>query len=447
MSDASLRLAVVGAGWAGLAAAVAATLAGHAVVLFEAARQPGGRARSLPVDLPGGGTATLDNGQHILIGAYRDTLALMRQVGVRPAQVLRRLPLTLQRPDGRGLSLPDWPAPLDAAWGILSARGWSAADKLSLLAHATRWRLRDFACPDDWTVLRLCAGLSENVLRDLVEPLCVAALNLPAARASAGVFLRVLRDGLFGARQDGWGASNLLIPSADLGRVFPDAAAAWLATHGADLRLGARVQSVQPDAGGWRLDGEPFDAAVLACPAWEAQRLVAASGAQAGDWLSAVNGLAHEPIATVYTRGGPRLPLPMLALDVRPGQPAQFVFDRAQLGGPQGVLAFVASAAQGDARSLEGQVLQQALALGWHVQPLKTVLEKRATFACVPALRRPGARVAAGLLACGDYVQGPYPATLEGAVRSALEAVARLRPAAGRPRQAGLRSGQQVAQL
>ncbi len=432
MSAAPASLAVVGAGWAGLAAAVAATRAGHPVALFEATRQWGGRARSLQVDLPGGGTATLDNGQHILIAAYRDTLALMRQVGVQPAQVLHRLPLTLQRPDGRGLSLPDWPAPFDAAWGILSARGWSAADKLSLLSHATRWRLRGFECPDDWTVLRLCQGLSANVLRDLVEPLCVAALNLPAARASAGVFLRVLRDGLFGTRQDGWGASNLLIPRGDLGQVFPDAAAGWLAAHGADLRLGKRVQSLGPDAGGWQLDGERFDAVVLACPAWEAERLVAASGVAAPEWLSAAGGLAHEPIATVYTAGGPRLPLPMLALETRPGHPAQFVFDRSQLGGPPGVLAFVASAAQGDARSLESEVLQQALALGWRVQPLKTVVEKRATFACVPALRRPGIAVAPGLLACGDYVEGPYPATLEGAIRSALEAVARLRLVAAR---------------
>ncbi|WBY04062.1 hydroxysqualene dehydroxylase HpnE [Ramlibacter tataouinensis] len=423
-----MRLAIVGGGWAGLAAAVAATRAGHAVTLLEATRQWGGRARSLPVELPGGGSATLDNGQHILIGAYRDCLALMRQVGVQPAQVLQSLPLTLLRPDGNGLKLPDWPAPFDALWGILRARGWSVADKLSLLAHAARWRLRGFECPDHWTVERLCLGLSPNVLRDLVEPLCVAALNLTAARASAAVFLRVLRDGLFGPRQEGWGASSLLIPRGDLGQVFPDAAARWLAAQGADLRLGARVQSLQPQAGAWQVDGEAFDAVLLACPAWEAARLVAGCGAPA-DWLTAAGALAHEPIATVYAGGGPRLPLPMLALS---DGPAQFVFDRSLLGGPAGVLAFVASASQGDARTVEQAVLKQALALGWRVQPLRTVVEKRATFACVPALRRPPIAIAPGLLACGDYVQGPYPATLEGAVRSALEAVAQLTPEAGR---------------
>jgi uncharacterized protein with NAD-binding domain and iron-sulfur cluster len=88
---------VIGAGWAGLAAAVAATRAGHSVTVLEAARQPvAGRAARRR--LPDGTTATLDNGQHILIGAYVQTLALMREVGVDPAQVLLRLPLTLRFP-------------------------------------------------------------------------------------------------------------------------------------------------------------------------------------------------------------------------------------------------------------------------------------------------------------------------------------------------------------
>jgi squalene-associated FAD-dependent desaturase len=417
------QVAVIGAGWAGLAAAVAATRAGHSVTVLEAARQPGGRARRLDIALPDGTTATLDNGQHILIGAYVQTLALMREVGVDPAQVLLRLPLTLRFPNGDGLVLPDWRVPLDAAWGIVTARGWTLADKLSLLRHAGGWQLRRFACDDHLTVASLCQGLRPAVLHDLIEPLCISALNTPVDRASARVFLRVLRDALFAPAQGAWSASNLLLPRADLGALFPQAAVEWLQARGATVQFGQRVQAIAPSEAGWHVDGQPFDAVLLAAPPWESERLVAGAGVAAPAWLAAVAGLAHEPIATVYTMGGPRLPLPLLALRPGPTAPAQFAFDRGHLGGPPGLLAWVVSASQGDAATLEAQVVAQARSLGWRVDPVKTVIEKRATFACTPALRRPSARIAPGLLACGDYVDGPYPATLEGAVRSALEAV------------------------
>ena len=117
----------------------------------------------------------------------------------------------------------------------------------------------------------------------------------------------------------------------------------------------------------------------------------------------------------------------MLALRSSAQYPAQFVFDRGQLGGPAGLLAFVVSAAQGERSMLQTQVLAQAQAqLGLALQALQTVVEKRATFACTPGLQRPSPTIAPGLLACGDYVAGPYPATLEGAVRSGCAVVALL---------------------
>ncbi|RYY48762.1 MAG: desaturase, partial [Comamonadaceae bacterium] len=167
------------------------------------------------------------------------------------------------------------------------------------------------------------------------------------------------------------------------------------------------------------------DAVVLACPAPEAARLVRAAPLGAA-WAETAEALTFEAITTVYVTGGPRLPLPMLALRSGPGAPAQFVFDRAQLGGPAGLLAFVASASDGDRAEIEAGVLAQAHALGWPVQPLQTVVDKRATFACTPGLQRPPAAIAPGLWACGDYVDGPYPATLEGAVRAGLSVAALL---------------------
>jgi hypothetical protein len=111
--------------------------------------------------------------------------------------------------------------------------------------------------------------------------------------------------------------------------------------------------------------------------------------------------------------------------------PAQFVFDRGQLGGPQGLLAFVVSASTGQRDDIQAQVLVQAeQQLGLRLQAVQTIVEKRATFACTPGLQRPALQIAPGLLACGDYVDGPYPATLEGAVRSAVAAVEAFTPRA-----------------
>lgn len=422
------RVAVIGAGWAGCAAAVEATRLGHQVSLFEAARTVGGRARKVEVEYQGQ-TLALDNGQHILIGAYTDTLALMKDVGVDADAGLLRMPLTLQFPDGDGIRLPKFPAPLDAVCGILTARGWSWGEKFSLLKVATGWHRQNFECAPALSVADICKGLPPRIMATFIEPLCVSALNTPPERSSGQVFLRVLRDSLFSVS----GGSNLLLPRLDLGALLPDAACAWLKTQGAAVHTGARVQSVARTPAGWRLqldaaDAGPvpvFDKVVLACPPQESARLVETTALPCDSWLANARSLGHEAIATVYAQApGARLPLPMLALRSAERFPAQFVFDRGQLGGPAGLLAFVISASHDSAAALSEQVQQQAVAqLGIHdLQVLQTIVEKRATFACTPGLKRPGMEIAEHLLACGDYVEGPYPATLEGAVRSGLAA-------------------------
>ncbi len=428
------KVAVVGAGWAGMAAAIAHRQAGRQVTVFEAARTVGGRARAVPVVLPDGTAATLDNGQHILIGAYTESLRLMRLVGVDPTTALLRLPLTLQFPDGQGLQLPDLPPPLDALLGIVRAKGWGWQDKVALLRTAIAWQLRGFRCAPHTSVADLCAPLTPRLMAEFIDPLCVSALNTPAREASGQVFLRVLQDSLFSGR----GGSNLLLPRTDLGALFPEAAMRWLVQQGGQVVTGQRIQRLVPlHSGRWQLAGtvgaahgaeEPdaFDHITLACPSWEAARLVdglatTAGLAAAARWGATANALRFEAITTVYAHAsGARLPLPMLALRNTAEHPAQFVFDRGQLDGQRGLLAFVVSASDGDRALIEQQVLQQAAAqLGLPgLRPVQTVVEKRATFACTPGLQRPAMQVLPGLTACGDYVNGPYPATLEGAVLS-----------------------------
>ncbi len=428
-----MKVAVIGAGWAGCAAAVEATRRGHKVTLFEAARIPGGRARKVELEHQGQ-TLVLDNGQHILIGAYTETLRLMKDVGVDANAGFLRMPLTLQFPDGDGLKLPKLAAPLDALLGILSARGWSWAEKFSLLKVATGWRLQKFECAPGLSVADICKGLPPRIMATFIEPLCVSALNTQPERSSGQVFLRVLHDSLFSVS----GGSNLLLPRMDLGALLPDAASTWLQAQGGEVHTGVRVQSILARTDGWQIQLDPtgtrtstldFDKLILACPPLEAARLVDTTALPCQDWPALTRGLQHEAIATVYAMAkGACLPLPMLALRSDETHPAQFVFDRGQLGGPPGLLAFVVSASTGSSAGTTEQVMQQAAGqLGLHgIEVLQTIVEKRATFACTPGLQRPGMTVMPGLLACGDYVQGPYPATLEGAVRSGLQAARKL---------------------
>lgn len=431
-----MKIAVIGAGWAGMAAAVKATGAGHQVTVFEATQALGGRARALPDSpdrvLPDGSPLRLDNGQHILIGAYTETLALMRLVGIAPEAALLDMPMTLKFPDDQGLQFAAWPTPLDALGGILQARGWTLADKGALLRAALGWKIKGFMCADTLTVADLCQRLPPRIKAELIEPLCVSALNTAPAQASAQVFLRVMQDALFGVP----GGSRLLLPRVDLSALFPDAAARWVLERGGRLKLGRRLESLQRQGVQWLVQAELFDAVLLGTSAPHAAQIVSASAldahpataAKVQRWVASARALRFEAIATVYA-WAPQAALTqaMLALRSSATCPAQFVFDRGQLGGPAGLLAFVVSAAQGERTTLQAQVLAQARAqLGLALQPVQTVVEKRATFACTPGLQRPPSAIAPGLLACGDYVAGPYPATLEGAVRSGCAAVALL---------------------
>ena len=224
----TLRIAVVGGGWAGLAAAVELTAAGAAVTVFEAARQLGGHARGVEID-----GQRLDNGQHILIGAYRKTLRLMRQVGAvvpgrRPARCARQQ----RRRKTRRHSLHTSPA----------GAGLSPGDGLHgrplLDQHGQFGALR----------------------RYLWEPLCVSALNTAPENACARIFANVLRDSFGGSRAD----TDMLLPASDLGELFPSAAARFIRARAGAIRLSTRVDALDADLG---IAGERFAHVVLAAHA------------------------------------------------------------------------------------------------------------------------------------------------------------------------------------
>ncbi|HEX4235963.1 MAG TPA: hydroxysqualene dehydroxylase HpnE [Caldimonas sp.] len=424
-----LDIAIVGAGWAGLAAAVEATLAGAHVTLFEMAPAAGGRAR----DVAWHGRI-LDNGSHICIGAYVETLRLLRTVGVEEAAAFDRRPLTLVDCAGRGLRMRPGPPIRSFALAVLGRRGWSLRERVALLGIAARWRRSGFRCAPDETVAALTASLPTAVRAGFIEPLCVAALNTPAAEASGSVFLRVLQTALAGSA----GGADMLLPRLGLGQVLPAPALTWLERAGATIRLAHRVDRLERVGSSWQVDGERTDAVVVAASAVETARLV---GRHSHEWAARALALRYEPIATVYALGAScRLPEPLIALRSDATRPAQFVFDLGQLGREPGLLAFVISGAAAwvergspatEAATLAQASEQLAGVLRGPLDTVGTIVEKRATFACVPRLARPPMAVAPGLLACGDYIDGPFPATLEGAVRSGVAAARALAPRSG----------------
>lgn len=437
MTSSASSIAIIGAGYAGCAAAV--ELAGPGVVLFEASRSLGGRARAVASDHDG-----LDNGQHILVGAYSETLRLMTKVGADPEKLLLRLPLNLHFPGRLDLQAPRLPRFLEATGlhlllALIRAQGLDRHDILAALRFLLALKKRRFRLDQDEAVTALLMRHQqpEKVQRLLWLPLCIAALNTPAASASAQVFANVLRDTLAGPA----GAADLLLPRVDLSRLFPLPAADYLVAQGGELRLACPVRQITPlENGDYRLSGDDwqqdFHQVILAVAPYHAMTLLPSSGVQAAS-LGALAALNHEAIVTCYLGydAPVRLPRPMVGLD---GHLCQWLFDRSAIllpeskGPTPSVIAAVISASDPQQHMYREQLAAAAHAeLQTITGPLpppawsQVITEKRATFACRPHLARPAAQTGLpGVFLAGDYVASDYPATLESAVRSGIHCAA-----------------------
>ena len=421
------HVAIIGGGYAGMAAAVTLAAANIPVTVFESAKQLGGRARGVQHH-----DVQLDNGQHILLGCYHHTLQLIEQVGGNIEHDFLRLPLQLTLHNRFELKAPHLPAPLHLLAGLLSAKGLSFGERLRAARFMLALNRINFTLPHDISVFELLRmhGQGDELIRLLWEPLCISALNTPVHIASAQVLLHVLRDSLNGLRSD----SDILLPRIDFTALFPERAAEYVKQHRGTVLTACSIEAIIPHDDEIELLTRPtaestahtnlFSHVICAASPISAVRLFR-TVPQLALIAEQIAAIPHQPIYTVYLQYPKqvRLPHPMLGLD---RCFAQWLFDKGQIAGQHGLIAVVISA-QGRHQNLEHELLAKKVAqelceqLGileapvWH----KVIAEKRATFSCETNLPRPSHTTElANLLLAGDYTAGDYPATLEGAVMS-----------------------------
>lgn len=427
------KVAIIGGGYAGMAAAVELAAAGVSVTVFEAGKVLGGRARRVDrANRSSANDSPLDNGQHLVIGAYSELLRLMQRCGVDVDAAFLRQPMRLQVEPDFLLACPVLPAPLHLAVGLIRAKGLSWAERWALIrtiqiSKWQRWRLRQDMTVAQWLATQ---RQPQSLIAKFWAPLTLAALNTPLELASAQVLLNVLRDSLGGRRA----ASDLMLPKVDFSALFPDPAARFVQASKGYVQLAHRVKSIESNTLGWCVDGntdEVFSAVICAVPPHQAVGLLQSLDLPLAEQLAK---WPYQPIVTVYLQyaADVKLSTPMLGLA---DTYSQWIFDRGVTHGQHGLIAVVISA-QGLHSGLSHDELAEAVQAELHqrlglpdlVLRQQVITEKRATFACTPDLVRPSNSTAmAELFLAGDFTaglagknRGEYPATLEGAVRSGV---------------------------
>lgn len=421
----NVHVAVIGGGCAGLAAATMLVQQGVAVTVYEACQELGGRARGVNWK-----SHRLDNGQHIMLGAYQETLRLLEIAGIDPKHTFLRMPLKLFIPGEFELSACRFlPAPLHILAGLMNSRGLTFSERLTVIRFMAWLRFHKFKLVQDETLAGLLIRNKQpvKITKLLWEPICLAALNTPLKNASAQVFLNVLRDSFSKAKSD----SDMLLPRQDFSTLMADPLATYIFRSGGSIRPRTAVKQVDRADGGYLVvtgddNSEKFSHIVVAVPPF---RIAAMLGhlKELADTVKLCESLSYEPIYTVYLQypESARLPSAMIGLTKGYGQ---WAFDRGLLHKQYGLISVVISA-QGDHQKLSQENLAREISMElaeafphlprplWH----KVIAEKRATFACMASIQRPLQETALpGLFLTGDYTAGDYPATIEGAVRSGI---------------------------
>ena len=403
---------------AGLSAASLLSEVGYDVTVFEAAPQLGGRARAITWR-----GQLLDNGQHILLGAYQQTINLINDLGLDFNSALLRLPLSLNMHSSYSLRAKHLPAPFNLLFGLLLAKGLSWSERVAAIRFFIWLKIKNFKLDRDEPLIPLLNRHHQpaRLIKWLWEPLCLAALNTPIKIASAQTYLNVLRDSFNRKRND----SDLLLPKIDLSQLLSEPLAKVIIKHGGKIKTNTPVEKIQKTNQGFSLGissetSLEFSHVIIAT---SPHRTLALS--QSLNTALELTAFEYQPIYTVYIQYPAQVQLPFVMTGFTEGV-AQWAFDRGQLCGQKGLVAVIISA-EGPHQKLNQQVLGDLI-----IKELKTafpslatpewvkvIAEKRATFACTAGLKRPTQKTnIPNLYLAGDYTAGDYPATIEGAIIS-----------------------------
>ena len=393
-----MKVAVVGGGLAGLAAALDLMDAGAEIVLHEARPTLGGAVQTLPAR-DGDPEPPPDNGQHIALGCFTAYLGFLERVGEGDSYLRTRLGLPVIDEGGRTATIePSLPALL--RYGHLSTR-----DRLRIPLVTLRCRNAKPEPGETFGHLLRRLGASDAAVERFWDVFIRPALNLPADEVDAGAGLFTVRTALLGRRAN----SDLVLPTRPLGAMHGDAAGRVL---GDRVRLEAKVEA---------LDDLDADAIVVATQPAESARLL-------GEPPPA---LEDSPIVSVHLWFDRKLLAQPLAALL--GSDAHWVFDRGALTGHEperGQYLTVVSSGVPELLEVRGRELVDRIAaqltarlgdaeLLWS----RVSREPYATIALRPGVERPGVETSrANVVRAGTWTDTGWPATMESAVRSGRRA-------------------------
>ncbi len=410
-------VAIIGAGWSGLACALRLARAGFQPVVFESAPEPGGRARRAKLD-----DTFRDNGQHLMLAGCLSLDKLLGEIWV----TLPRSPFSYT--DGaHTFSLAGQRGRSGMINALLGMRGYSWAERARMVAALAMMRLQGWTAPEALTVADWLEQQKQStaLIENFWEPLALAILNTPVAQASMCRLMPVLRDTL-GVDCE---ALEILQPSTNLSDSVVLPLVRAIEAAGGQIHCGQRVTAVvQNSDGGYAIaikdaaDLNVFDNVILTLPPWALPHLKLPFST-----MALAERFGAQPIATVYLGFDPhvQLPTPLVQLAGPTENDARtWAMDRAHCGDP-GVVTISLSAA-GPWTALDHATLiercienlRAAINLNapchWH----RVISVASATPSASPtAWLKPGElRPLPGLYLSGDWTHPHYPATLEAAV-------------------------------